>query len=46
MIEMQQFTVFFLQAFADFLWSEPIRPLYGLLLLGLIIRVFLRLTNI
>lgn len=46
MTEMQDFTIFFLNAFAEFLWSEPIRPLYGLLLLGLIVKVFFRLTNI
>lgn len=38
---MIDFTSWFLSAIPDFLWAEPIRYLWGLLLLGYIFRIIL-----
>lgn len=40
MVAMQQFVTWFLTELPDFLMSEPICYLWGLVLLGYIIRIF------
>lgn len=43
MAAMQSFTLWFLEELPDFLWSEPIRYLWGLMLLGYIFKIILSL---